>query len=371
MLENYKWKYYDLRLMILILALDIIGVLAVSSATRGEARFVTRHILGVAIGFSFAFFISMIPYLKVLKFSIYIYIASIILLILVLLFGKKVGGATRWIVVPVIGQIQGSEFSKIGFIIFFSWLLAKYEEHLSSLTFLIGFGVLAIIPFYLILEEPDLSTTIVLGVSILTMLFVAGISFKWVFGSLAVVVPSVSIFIWMLLNGKAPSFIRQYQVNRILAWVDPKTYADASRQQTNSVMAIGSGQLSGKGLNNTTLASVKNGDFLSEEQTDFIFAVIGEEMGFIGCVIVIVLFALVVFECLYLAGKARDLQGRLICTGYAAIIAFQSFANISVATHIFPNTGLTLPFISYGVSSLFSLHIGLGLVLNVGLLRKA
>ena len=134
-------------------------------------------------------------------------------------------------------------------------------------------------------------------------------------------------------------------------------------------MAIGSGQLFGKGLNNNTLASVKNGNFLSEEQTDFIFAVIGEELGFIGCIVVLLLYAVVVYECLYLAGKAADLEGKVICTGMGVLIAFQGFANIAVATGIFPNTGLTLPFISYGVSSLLSFYCGIGLVLNAGLQR--
>ena len=128
--------------------------------------------------------------------------------------------------------------------------------------------------------------------------------------------------------------------------------------------------LHGKGLNNNTLASVKNGNFLSEEQTDFIFAVIGEELGFIGCVAVIALFAVLVFECLWMAHRARDLSGKLIGCGVSALLAFQTFANIAVATGIFPNTGLPLPFISYGVSSLVSMYIGLGVLLNVGLQRN-
>ena len=135
-------------------------------------------------------------------------------------------------------------------------------------------------------------------------------------------------------------------------------------------MAIGSGMLQGKGLNNNTLASVKNGNFLSEEQTDFIFAVIGEELGFIGCIAVIVLIALTVYECLIMAARAKDLMGSLLCVGLASLLAFQSFANIAVATGILPNTGLPLPFISYGVSSLLSVYLGVGVVMNVGLQRK-
>lgn len=115
---------------------------------------------------------------------------------------------------------------------------------------------------------------------------------------------------------------------------------------------------------------MKDGNFLSAGETDFIFAIIGEEMGFRGSVIVIVLIGLVVFECLYLASKSKDMSGKLICTGMAALIGFQAFANIAVATQIFPNTGLPLPFISSGVSSLISIFMGMGLVLNVGLQRK-
>jgi hypothetical protein len=370
MLKSFEIKRYSFRLVFFIMMLDIVGVLAVSSATRGEARFVNRQIMGIIIGMIIAIIISIFPYVQMLKLSPYVYIACNILLVLVLYFGKNVGGATRWIVLPVIGQIQGSEFAKIGLIMFFPWFLHKYREYINQIPFLIAYAILAGIPLFLVVLEPDLSTTIVFIICILSMLFISGISLKWVFGSLAVVIPSAATFVWLLLNDKAPKFMKQYQINRILAWVNPEKYAELSRQQVNSIMAIGSGQLAGKGLNNTTLASVKNGNFLSEEQTDFIFAVIGEELGFVGCLIIIAIFALIVFECMYLASKAANLQGKLICTGFGTIIAFQSFTNIAVTTGIFPNTGLTLPFVSYGVSSLLSLHIGVGLLLSVSAYRK-
>lgn len=182
-------------------------------------------------------------------------------------------------------------------------------------------------------------------------------------------IPLTATFVYLLLHGMIP-FIKEYQAGRILAWFYPERYGEARYQQNNSIIAIGSGQLKGKGLYNTTIASVKNGNFLSEEQTDFIFAVIGEELGFIGCVIVIGLFLLIIYECLMMAARARDQSGRLLCIGMATLIAFQAFANISVATGIFPNTGLPLPFISYGSSSLISIFMGMGLVLNVGLQRE-
>ena len=135
-------------------------------------------------------------------------------------------------------------------------------------------------------------------------------------------------------------------------------------------MAIGSGQLIGKGLNNNVVSSVKNGNFILEPQTDFIFAVTGEELGFVGSVIIIALLLVIALECIKIGKKARDMQGKLICCGMATLIGFQSFINICVATGLMPNTGLPLPFVSYGVTSLLTLFMGLGIVLNVGLQQR-
>ena len=132
-------------------------------------------------------------------------------------------------------------------------------------------------------------------------------------------------------------------------------------------MAIGSGQLTGKGLNNNEVASANKGNFVSENQTDFIFSVAGEELGFIGCTAIILLLLFITFECIRTGIRAKDLSGRLICCGVAAVIGVQSFINIAVVTKILPNTGTPLPFVSYGLTSMVSLYIGMGLVLNVGL----
>ena len=298
-----------------------------------------------------------------------VFVLCAILLLMVRFFGKSVNGAKRWIVLPALGQVQPSEFAKIGVAMFFSWLLGKNYESINQPRFLLLFAAFAMIPIGLISSEPDLSTTIVVAVSIAAMLFAAGISYRWIGLALLVAVPFAVSTVFLLKRGMVP-FLKEYQVRRILAFLYPAQYADANWQQDNSIMAIGSGQLFGKGLNNNTLASVKSGNFLSEEQTDFIFAVIGEEMGFVGCLLVLLLYAILVYECYYLAGKARDMEGRILCTGVGTLIAFQGFSNIAVATGIFPNTGLTLPFISYGVSSLLAFYVQIGLVLNVGLQRR-
>ena len=362
-------RVFSFRLLFAVCALNVIGILAINSATNQNMSYVGRQAAGMVLGIAVIALLCFVPYQKLLRYAVPVFVLCAILLLMVRFFGKSVNGAKRWIVLPALGQVQPSEFAKIGVAMFFSWLLGKNYEGINQPRFLLLFAAFAMIPIGLISSEPDLSTTIVVAVSIAAMLFAAGISYRWIGLALLVAVPFAVSTVFLLKRGMVP-FLKEYQVRRILAFLYPAQYADANWQQDNSIMAIGSGQLFGKGLNNNTLASVKSGNFLSEEQTDFIFAVIGVEMGFVGCLLVLLLYAILVYECYYLAGKARDMEGRILCTGVGTLIAFQGFSNIAVATGIFPNTGLTLPFISYGVSSLLAFYVQIGLVLNVGLQRR-
>jgi len=369
MFLNYSFKRYNFRIVLYMLGLSGIGLMAIWSATNQNQATVNKQLMGIAIGMLLALALSLFDYHRLLKFSVIIYLACVVMLGAVLAMGRARGVAKRWIVLPVIGQIQPAEFVKIGLILFFSWYFEKYQEKKNHASIL-GLGaVLFAIPALLIFKQPNLSTTLVTTVIIASVVFASGVSYKWILGVLAVVIPAGLVVIYLLRYDMIP-FIEQYQANRILAWIDPEEYAEAYYQQENSIMAIGSGQLWGKGLSNTEIASVKNGNFLIEEQTDFIFAIIGEEMGFAGAMLVMGLLLMIVLECLVMASRARDMSGRLICVGMATLFAFQSFANIAVATAIFPNTGLPLPLISSGVSCLLSLYIGMGVVLNVGLQRK-
>ncbi|MCI6886255.1 MAG: rod shape-determining protein RodA [Lachnospiraceae bacterium] len=369
MFLDYNFRNYNYRLFLYILLLNTLGVLVIRSATNQDMAVVGKQIMGIIVGFGIIIGLSLIDYHRILSMSFVIYGLCVVGLLAVLLFGVSRNNATRWIVLPGIGQIQPSEFVKIGLIVFFSWFFDKNQEKLNVFRTLLLAGGLYLILFFLIFRQPDLSTGLVTMVIFVCMLYTAGLSYRWIATALAVLIPSAALFIYLLQYNLVP-FLKEYQVRRILAFVNKSSYAEANLQQDNSIMAIGSGMLHGKGLNNNTLASVKNGNFLSEEQTDFIFAVIGEELGFIGCSLVILMIALIVYECLMMAAKVRDLSGRLLCVGMASLIAFQSFSNIAVATGIFPNTGLPLPFISYGVSSLMSIDLGVGLIMNVGLQRK-
>ena len=366
MFKQYKLKNYRFRLVAYVVLLCIIGVMVVGSAKPSVQN---KQIIGIAGGLVIMVIVSLIDYSTILKFRRPIYLLAVVLLAVIFIpgVGDNTGGATRWIQVTSSFKFQPSEFCKILLIIFFAGFFMKYQDQLNTWKTLLLSLILAGIPLALIVKEPDLSTTIATTMIFITLLFVAGLSYKIIAGVLALSVPVGIIGVVLIMKQALP--LKPYQYKRIMSWLQPSNpaYADDSYQQQNSIIAIGSGQLWGKGLNNSSITSLKNGDFISEPQTDFIFAVIGEELGFIGCLIVIILLLLIVFECILIAKNAKDLGGRLICCGMAALIGFQSFINICVTTGLMPNTGLPLPFVSYGLTSIMSLFIGLGMVLNVGL----
>ncbi len=366
MFKQYKLKNYRFRLVAYVVLLCIIGVMVVGSAKPSVQN---KQIIGIAGGLVVMVIVSLIDYGTILKFRRPIYLLAVVLLAVIFIpgVGDNTGGATRWIQVTSSFKFQPSEFCKILLIIFFAGFFMKYKDQLNTWKTILLSLILAGIPLALIVKEPDLSTTIATTMIFITLLFVAGLSYKIVAGVLALGVPVGIIGVVLIMKQALP--LKPYQYKRIMSWLQPSNpaYADDSYQQQNSIIAIGSGQLWGKGLNNSSITSLKNGDFISEPQTDFIFAVIGEELGFIGCLIVIILLLLIVFECILIAKNAKDLGGRLICCGMAALIGFQSFINICVTTGLMPNTGLPLPFVSYGLTSIMSLFIGLGMVLNVGL----
>lgn len=362
MLKQYKLKNYNFRLVFYVLALNIIGIMVIGSARASVQK---TQMIGLFLGVMAMVMVSLMDYSFILRFSWLFYFLNIALLLLVIFVGDSTNGATRWVNIAGI-RFQPSELSKLIIILFFSCFFMKYQESLNTVKTLVCSFALAGVPLFLVKKQPDLSTTIVTALIFIALLFIAGLSYRIVIGVLAVSVPAAIIFISLILKPDQ-KILDNYQYNRIMAWLEPEKYADAAYQQLNSKMAIGSGQLWGKGLNNSQITSVKNGNFISEPQTDFIFAIVGEELGFVGAVIVIILLLLIVLECIFVARKAKDLSGCLICCGMAALIGFQGFINICVTTGLMPNTGLTLPFVSYGLTSLITLYLGIGFVLNIGL----
>ena len=333
MFVRFRIRDYDFKLAFMAVALAVIGVIAIGSA---EESLQNKQLAGVVAG------------------AWVIYGLNLILLLAVQFSGDEGRlGAQRWLEIGGL-RFQPSETAKILLILFFAQFIMKYREKLNTVKVIGSCLLLVAAPWYLIYKQPDLSTSIVVIVVFCIIMFAGGISWKLIFSVLAVAIPAVAL--------------KDFQRNRILAFVNPEEYAtEEAYQQLNSVMAIGSGQLEGKGYKNNEITSVKNGNFISEAQTDFIFAVIGEEFGFKGTVLVVVLLMGISLECIAVARKAKDVAGTIIAAGVGGLIAFQSFFNIGVATFILPNTGLPLPFISYGLTSLMSLFMGIGFVINVRL----
>lgn len=352
-------------LVIPVIVLSVIGILMVRSA---RADLMDRQILGVILGIMIMIVISLIDYKWILNFYWPMYFLNLALLAAVWIpgIGRSANGAQRWLNLGIT-QLQPSDLTKILMILFFARFLSDREREINRPKIILQAIGLILPSLALIVVQPNLSTTICIAALFCALMFLAGLSYKFVGTVLAITIPTVVIVLAIAVQPNQP-FLHDYQQARILAWLEPEKYADdESYQQMNSVMAIGSGQLSGKGYDNNDTTSVKNGNFVSEPQTDFIFAIIGEELGFVGCCVVIFLILLIVIECIMIGLKAKDTGGRIICGGVAALIGIQSFINIGVATFILPNTGLSLPFVSYGLTSVVCFFMGIGFVLNVGL----
>lgn len=370
MLKQYRLRDYNFRLVLWVLALSVIGILLVGSA---KASLQPRQTIGVIAGAVMMIIVSMFDFSWILNFYWILYVLNLGMLAAVLVFGNSSHGAQRWISIGGF-TFQPAELSKIILIIFFAQYFMKHENDLNKPKIFIRSVLLIILPLALIIAQPDLKDTIIIFLLFAIMYFIAGLSLKTIGIILAIVIPTAVIFLFAVTqtDSSGNGLLKSYQRQRIMAFLNPNDseYSDDSTQQDNSVIAIGSGELSGKGLNNSDVSSANKGNFISEIQTDFIFAVAGEELGFLGSAGIIILLLLIALECILTAMKAKNLSGTLICCGMAALISLQSFINIGVATKILPNTGTPLPFVSYGLTSLLSNFLGIGLVLNVSLQGK-
>ncbi len=373
MFKHYRIRDYDFKLIIMVLAASVIGILAIGSAKESLQ---SRQLAGMLLGFVMMIAISFIDYSMLLKLHWLMYAGNLVLLFAVLFSkaGDSANGSQRWLEFGGF-RFQPSETAKIILILFFAQFIMKHKEHFNTFRYIMLCVILVGIPWVLIYKQPDMSTSIVVLLVFCTIMFVGGLSYKVIFGILAIIVPALLIFFSLALQPDSilveKEIIKPYHQNRILAFINPEQYATKEAyQQLNSITAIGSGQLDGKGYKTNEISSVINGNYISEPQTDFIFAVIGEEFGFKGSLVVVVLLMLIALECFLVAGRAKDLAGTIIAGGVGGLVAFQSFINIGVATFILPTTGLPLPFISYGLTSLVSLYIGMGFVLNIRLQCK-
>lgn len=370
MINRDDIKKIDIPILLIVSLLIGISILAIGSATKihigGTSTHVTKQIIFFSVGSVLMIAATLIDYHTIAKFHVPLYILNIILLAIVLISGHEGGGAARWINLGFM-TLQPSEMAKIIMIICLSKLLDMYHEKINQIHVLALLILYTIIPFAMILLQPDLSTSIVMLVILAVGLYMGEIDYKYIIGSVIIGIP-VILALFIYIQNPNQVILRDYQRNRIMETLYGEDNSDAGSQTKHSVHAIASGGLDGKGLYEGTVSQL---NYLPEPHTDFIFAVIGEELGFIGSMTVLGLFILLIGRGFWIARGAPDRLGRLIVTIYMVIVAFQVFVNIGVVTDLIPNTGIPLPFVSAGGSSLIANMIGIGLVLNVGMREEA
>ena len=371
MLTKKQLSAFDFILLILVIALVACGITAIGSATRininGPEGAYRSQMIWFATGMVLLLIISFVDYHTICRFFVPIYIFNIIMLVLVLLIGDGDEiGVRRWLF-----GLQPSEFAKIFMIIFLSKFIDKNQKKVNNIGILLLVCLLTAVPFMLIKKQPSLSASLVLIAILGVELFAGRISYKYILIVLLVAL-SLAIVIYVdLLREDHPLLkgalhMEDYQISRLTDFLS-KDYSSSTYYQTkHSIWAIGSGQLRGKGLYNGTVNQLS---YLPESHNDFVFAVIGEEFGFLGCLAVILIMLCIITKCLIIAAKATDNLGRLIAVGVGGMFAFQTFVNIGVVTGLLPNTGMTFPFLSYGGSSIWTNMLAVGLVLNVGMCK--
>jgi rod shape determining protein RodA len=359
---------FDPILTVAVGALLVIGTLLVYAATRDwyaangldPEYYLKRHVINIAIGLLLAWGTTVIDYRLLRAYTPFIWGAAVLGLIFVLIpgVGSEVNGAKAWIPLPGGFQIQPAEMAKISIIVGLSMLLSERRHDSDEPTGKDILRALAIaaIPMGLILMQPDMGTVLIISASVVAILATSGAPTKWVAGLLILAV------VGGIVVTKA-GVISEYQIKRLQSFVDPNADTQGAGYQLRQArITVGSGGLLGTGLFD---GPQTNGRFVPEQQTDFIFTVAGEQLGFLGSGLIILLYLVILMRAFGIARRSADHYGQMVCTGVIAWFAFQTFENIGMTLGLMPMTGVPLPLMSYGGSSMFATLTGFGLLQNV------
>ena len=359
---------FDPVLTIAVGLLLLMGTLLVYAATRNwyaangldPEYYLKRHVINIAIGSLLAWGTTVVDYRLIRAYTPILWVLGVVGLTAVLIpgIGAEVNGAKAWIGLPFGFQLQPAELAKISIIVGMSMILSErtHDSDAAQDKDVLQALVVAAIPVALILAQPDMGTIFIISIAVVTIIAVSGAPMRWVVGLILVAV--IGSFVAVKVG-----VIKDYQVTRLQAFVNPSADTQGSVYQLRQArITVGSGGFIGTGLFN---GPQTNGRFVPEQQTDFIFTVAGEELGFLGCGFILILYLIVLMRAFGIARRSSDPYGKLVCTGVIAWFAFQAFENIGMTLGMMPMTGVPLPFVSYGGSSMFATMMGFGLLQNV------
>lgn len=367
---NYV-KQFDYLLFTAVLILSFIGIVALKSAIGqpGMSAVLLKQILCLALGIVSALTISAIDYKDFRTIGIFFYIVSILLLIYVLINGKEVHGSKSWLEIRFIGTFQPSELAKVTFAIVLPVFFERLKEGQDVAKNTVKLVIYAAVPILLVIMQRDIGTSLVFVFAFIVMLFIYGIPYKY-FLIAAGVFAAAAPILWLFVIPVKFQHIK----GRIMSFIYPESdLLGAGLQVYRSKMTIGSGQIFGKGLFRgleTQNSGFSSSVYVPEKETDFIFSVIGEKMGFVGSMFVIFIIFFIIFRCIYIAINSRDSYGSFMVICITAVLGFHFIENIGMCIGVLPVTGIPLPFVSQGGSSLVANYLNVGILLSVSMRRK-
>ena len=370
-----RFKLMDKYFLATLVTILVFGMVILSSASAGISSdpylYVKKQGAFLILGLVFAFLLIRFDYTQLEKYSPYLYGLALVILIVVLIFGTEVRGTTGWIGIGGLPPVQPAEFTKIILILTFADFLSRRKGELNTFAQLLPCFAYVGIPFILIMMQPDLGTAFVYIIITIGMLFIAGANPRLLTGLIigSVLFIAVAVFLHFRFGMWLP--LQDYQLKRLSVFVNPYQDGQGGRgagwNTIQSLIAIGAGGFKGTGLYLGTQVQL---NFLPERHTDFIFAVIGEEFGFMGAAFLIVLYGFLLARALVICTNSRELYGTLIVVGITAMWLFHIFENIGMCIGLMPVTGIPLPFVSYGGSSMLTNMVGVGLILSVNIRGK-
>lgn len=380
--KGYSISNYKFSIISIVIVFTVISSILIQRLQDSDENQFQKQVFGILLGIFIMVVVSLVDYHFICKMYIPLYLLNILLMFICkyvpyskfpLIYGWQHYQAKRWIKIGGHGQpgqgfeFMPSELSKIILIIVMAKVLVLLNKRLNTFWGLMIALVVGSIPIYLVFSQPDLSTSIVLIVTFIIMLFLGGLSYKVVLPALAIGIPLMFGLFWYVQQDYQ-GLLDEYQQKRILSILHPEEYSDLMYQQNNAAAAISSGGMFGKMIVGSEERRLT--DFVPVVESDFIFSAIAEELGFFGCVFIIFLFLLFVFLCFQIARRARDRLGYLLASGIAVMLAVQALVNIGVVLSLLPNTGIPLPFMSSGLSSLMTNMATVGILLNIGMQNK-